>query len=310
MVSLYPRNPMFSEWEQGSLAIVDEDAATTARYIYCHSGTGTDEAGAGIFPDKPVATIDYAISLGRASRGDTVIVMEGHAENITTATAINADVIGIQIIGIGDGALIPTVSMTHLNGSVTIAVASVLIKNIRFVANIASGVATALTIAEAGHNFTLEDCYFVDTTTDKEFLIHASVGDAVVGLTVINNRFNGLAGTMSGSFVFAGTSVDLDMAHNYWRVDSSDSVIFHDTDDATNVHFHHNTVINIDTGAAGYCVEFTATSTGTANDNHLAYDKVDAEVWKGDGIFWFENYMNNTIAESGRMKPTSTHAIP
>ena len=310
MVSLYPRNPMFSEWSEGTLHIVDEDAATTARYIYCHSGTGTDEAGAGIFPDKPVATIDYAISLGRASKGDTVIVMPGHAEDIATATAINADVIGIQVIGIGDGALIPTVSYTHADGSVTIGVASVLIRNIRFVANISGGVTTALTIAEAGHDFTLDGCYFVDAGTDLEFLIHASVGDAVEGLTIINNRFNGLAGDMSGSLVFAGTTVDLDIGHNYWRVDSSDSVIYHDTDDATNAHIHHNAIINIDTDTALYCVEFTATSTGTCNDNHLAYNKNDAEVWKGDGIFWFENYMNNTIAESGRMKPNAGGAIP
>jgi len=236
--------------------------------------------------------------------------MPGHAENVTTATGINCDVIGVSIIGLGEGDLVPTVSFTAAAGSVTVSVASVTIKNIKFVANFATGVTTGFTIAAGADGLTLDGVQMFDTTTDKEFLIHASIATGVDRLKIQNCRFVGLAGTMSGSLVFAGTSLDTEICNNYWRVDSSDSVIHHDTGVASNMYLHHNAIINIDTDTAEYCAEFKTGSTGCAHDNRFGYNKNDAEVSKGDAMFWFENYASNTIAESGLLDPATSHAIP
>lgn len=304
------KTELFSRHQPGGVFVFTDESRTTGDIFFVHSGTGTDGAGYGRNPDAPCATIDYAIGLCTASKYDRIYVMPGHAENVTAADGIDCDVIGVSIIGIGEGDLIPTVSYTAAAGSITISVASVTLKNIKFVANFATGVTTGLTIEAGADGLTLDGLRFADTTTDKEFLIHASIATGVDRLTVKNCRFIGLAGTMSGSLVFAGTSLDTEICHNYWRVDSSDSVIHHDTGVASNVYLHHNAIINIDTNTAEYCAEFKTGSTGCAHDNRFGYNKVDAEVSKGDAMFWFENYASNTIAESGLLDPTTAHAIP
>lgn len=292
----------------GVFAIEDQSLSTGDRY-YVHSGTGSS-TNSGTSPIDPMATIDQAINKCTASQGDIIYVMPYHVENVTTATGINCDLIGISIIGLGDGDSIPTVSFTAAAGSVTVSVASVTLKNLKFVANFETGVTTGLTIAAGADGLTLDGLQFVDTSATFEFLIHASIATGVDRLLIKNCRFIGTAGTMSGSLVFAGTSLDAEICNNYWRVDSSNSVIFHDTGVASNMYLHHNAIINFDTNTAEYCAEFKTASTGCAHDNRFGYTKIDAEVFKGDAMFWFENYMSNTIAESGLLMPTTSHAIP
>jgi hypothetical protein len=293
------KTALFSRKQPGGLITIESQDITTGDRWYVDSGSGTDGAGYGPNPDAPFATIDYAISNCTASQGDIIYVMPGHAENITTATGINCDVIGISIIGLGDGDLIPTVTFTAAAGSVTISVASVTIRNIKFVANFETGVTTGFTIAAGADGLTLDGVKMFDTSATFEFLVHASIATGVDRLLIKNCRFIGAAGTMSGSLVFAGTSLDAEICHNYWHVDSSDSVIHHDAGVASNMYLHHNA-----------CAEFKTASTGCAHDNRFGYNKVDAEVFKGDAMFWFENYMSNTIAESGLLMPATTHAIP
>lgn len=310
MANVASRTALFSQRQVGGMFSIEDMSVSTGSRFFVHSGTGTDQLGSGRNPDDPVATIDYAIALCTASKGDIIYVMPGHAENVIAATGINCDVIGVTIQGIGDGDLIPTVSFTAAAGSVTISVASVTIKNIKFVANFATGTTTGFTIAAGADGLTLDGIKMADTSAANEFLVHASIATGVDRLTVKNCRFASAAGTLSGSLVFAGTSLDAEICHNYWRVDSSDSVIHHDTGVASNMYLHHNCIINIDTDTAEYCAEFKTASTGAAHDNRFGYNKVDAEVSKGDAMFWFENYVSNTIAESGRLDPTTAHAIP
>jgi len=57
-------------------------------------------------PDKPFATLDYALGKMTASQGDYLIVLPGHAETLTAAGSI--DVAGIHIMGCVCGGLTPT----------------------------------------------------------------------------------------------------------------------------------------------------------------------------------------------------------
>lgn len=304
------KTALFGRNQPGGMFTIESQDITTGDRWFVHAGTGTDGAGFGQNPDAPCATIDYAIGLCTASKGDIIYVMPGHVEDVIAADGINCDVIGVSIVGLGDGDLIPTVTYTAAEGSTTVSVASVTFRNVKFVAGFATGVTTGFTIAAGADGLTLDGVVMADGTTNLEFLVHASIATGVDRLRIKNCRFNGLAGTMSGSVVFAGTSLDAEIDHNYWHVDSSNSVIHHDAGVASNVYLHHNTIINIDTNTAEYCAEFKTASTGCAHDNRFGYLKVDAEVFKGDAMFWFENYMSNTVAESGLLMPATTHAIP
>jgi hypothetical protein len=156
----------------------------------------------------------------------------------------------------------------------------------------------------------LEGLEFRDTLATTEYLIHINVATTVENLTIRNCSFIGLAGTMSASVLFAGTTVNTLIENSYWDVDSSDSVIDHSAGAGTGFCIRDNTIINQDTGAAKYCIELKSDVYGSAYRNFGGYNKVDSPVFGGAGCFWFQNYACNTIAESGLLTPTTAHAVP
>jgi len=304
------RSALFVQRHVGGLFAVEDMAVSTGARFFVHSGTGTDAAGYGTAPDKPTATIDYAISLCTASKGDIIYVMPGHAESITSATAINCDVAGISIIGLGDGNLIPAIAASAAAGALTVGAANVTIKNLRFKAGFLTGVTQGIAVAAAGDGCTLDGIQFRDTDATHEYLLHLAIATTVTDLRVKNCSFVTAAGSLAHSILYAGTSTDNVIEDNYFFVDSSDSVIDHSAGASTNLRISRNVIINADTGAAGYCIELKSDGTGVVNDNRLAYNKVDAEIGTGAAAWWFENYASNTIAESGVLDPATSHAIP
>ncbi len=124
-----------------------------------HSGS----ASGGYTADLPITTIDAAIALCTASKGDTIYVLPGHAETITGAAAIACDVAGVTIQGLGVGTSRPTVTYgTNTTATTVISAANFAIKNIRFV-NAIDSLAVFLTVAE--NDAVIEDCDFVGAST-------------------------------------------------------------------------------------------------------------------------------------------------
>jgi hypothetical protein len=283
---------------------------STGNVFYVHSGTGGDGAEGGRSPSSPLATLDYAIGLCTASKGDIIVLMPGHAENLTAADSIDCDVAGITVVGVGEGNLMPTFSTTAAAGSITVDAANVTLANLKLVANFATGTTTGLTLTASADGCTLDGIVMRDTATTSEFLIHISVATTVTDLTIRNCSFVSLAGSMTNSILFAGTSSNVLIENCVFHVTSTDSVIDHLTSAATNITLAGNSIFNQDTSVAGYVIDCHASSTGQAVNNRGGYNKNDAEMTKGAAMFWIGNYFSNTIAESGRLDPATTHAIP
>ncbi len=109
---------------------------TTGKIFYVSSGTGNN-AFDGLSIDHPVATIDYAVGLCTASKGDVIVVMPGHTETITAAAGIALDVIGITVIGLGRGSNRPTINYTTATtATMTISAANITVANILFTGGI------------------------------------------------------------------------------------------------------------------------------------------------------------------------------
>jgi hypothetical protein len=261
--------------------------------------------GYGTYKD-PFATIDDAI--GKASAGDTILIAAGHTENLSSATIFQVDVNNLTIIGLGVGARKPTFSATALAGCVNIDNQNCHISNIRLVCNVTDGATNAVDLDANG--CTLDHIDFLDTSATKEWLVHVNVVAAATDLTIHDCMMIGAAGTMSNSILFAGASTRTNIVNNYIDVDSSDDVIDHLAAASVNLLLEGNTIINRDTDAAGYCFRNHNSGTGVARFNHAGYNKVDAEVFLGAAMFWFENKASNTIAESGLLDPATSHAIP
>jgi len=108
---------------------------TTGSVFFVHSGTGLNSYG-GTEPSRPLATIDYAIGLCSANKGDIIFVMPGHAETVSAAAGIAADVAGISIIGMGNGTNRPTLSFSAAAATFAISAANITVANLRVTSTI------------------------------------------------------------------------------------------------------------------------------------------------------------------------------
>src|SRR6185295_3606783 len=77
--------------------------------VLAPGGIGGSDANPGTYT-KPFSTLAGAIANSSvlASSGSIICVMPGHAETISTATALNLSKAGIAIVGLGYGTLRPT----------------------------------------------------------------------------------------------------------------------------------------------------------------------------------------------------------
>lgn len=111
---------------------------------------------------RPFATIEQAQSRCVAGRGDIIVCKPGHAETITAAAGFALTKSGIQLIGLGTGALRPTITFTTAVGAnLDIDGANITIANFLFVAGV-----DALTgpIDVNAADFTMIGCETRDTT--------------------------------------------------------------------------------------------------------------------------------------------------
>jgi hypothetical protein len=141
------------------------------RFVH-HGGAGT--SGPGWTPENAYTTIDSAVSACTANNNDLVVVLPGHAETITAAAAIDIDVAGVTVMGLGQGTNRPTVTFgTATTATIRFAANNCTLKNIRCV-NAIDSLAAFVVGATAANNETIEGCDFVGAST-TEFLCGVNI---------------------------------------------------------------------------------------------------------------------------------------
>lgn len=112
--------------------------------------------------NQPFGTWGRAVSFCMA--GDIIVLMAGHAETISSSTALTLSVASVVTYGIGVGNKRPTITLdTGTSTTINVTAAGVGVSNVRFVAGIAAIVACFTTTTAAG--FTLDTCSFSKTST-------------------------------------------------------------------------------------------------------------------------------------------------
>lgn len=104
------------------------------------------------------ATIDEAIGACTANAGDTIYVLPGHTEAITSGS-IALDVAGVSIIGLGSGSLKPSLTFGATDSKISVTAANGTFKNLRLVAGVAD-IVTAFLHATAAQNTQYIDIEF------------------------------------------------------------------------------------------------------------------------------------------------------
>lgn len=116
---------------------------------------GSDAAGRGRNPAKPLATIDYAVGLCTANKGDVIYVLPGHNEGLGDAQ-IAVDVAGVSIIGLGKGTYRPRIDFDHANASIDVTANGVTIKNLTLLPSV-TAVLVGIDVNAAATDALLED---------------------------------------------------------------------------------------------------------------------------------------------------------
>ncbi len=236
---------------------------TTGNAFYVHSGTGSNSYS-GRRTSTPVATIDYAVGLCTASKGDVIFVMPGHAENISAATSLLLDVAGVKVIGLGEGRNRPVLTYTATAGTVEMDAANCSIENIVFLASV-SAVSVGINIDAA--DCSLIGCEFNWDETGDDFARMVDTA-SVARTTIRGNKFiaEDTAGTNEG--VFLNNSDDAVIEDNYFYGDFTEGAIDFETGASTNVRVVGNDIYNSDT-TAGIVVDSAVSDTGIIANNRM-----------------------------------------
>lgn len=268
-------------------------------YVDSGSGAATND---GTSWDKALTTIDAAIGECTANNGDIIVVAAGHAETISAAAGIDADVAGISIIGLGNGDNRPVITFaTATAADIDIDAAEILIKNIVFKNNIDS---QTIMIDVNAVGFTLEDCEFREGSS-KQWLtcidLDGGTANAVDRTTIRNCKFVSYAAGANNAIKLAEVADEVLVEDCIIDGDFADAGIHNPTGKVlTNLRIRNNMVRNRQTG--DHAIELVSACTGEAVGNHLFGDTLGT-IFDPGSLFCSGNFESAAIDVPGVATP-------
>lgn len=252
--------------------------------------------------DRPFGTIDYAVGKCTADRGDVILVKANHTEAITTASAIDVDVAGISIIGLGSGTNMPRIDFTAAAASFVIGANNVTVQNINFHANVPD-VVVGVDVDAGIDNAGVLGCKFdVETTTTDEFLISIQTNDASNFARIEGNDIDmGLGGAVHAIKFTADTDGTV-VKGNTIQGDYSTANIGGITTLSTKLDIDGNLLINGAALALGTepVIELLTGTTGIVRNNYCVCNlATKLAAIAADSVLLFENYYNEDITGTG-----------
>lgn len=226
--------------------------------------SGSD-SNRGTFLD-PFATLDFAVGMCVAGRGDIIFVGPGHAETLSSATALVLDVKGVAIVGVGSGSSRPTFTLDTANTvTIPVSVDDVSVQNCIFIANFLT-IAACFTLTTA-QNFAVDNCEVRDTGAALNFanFVKSTGGANTVDGLSVTNCFYSSIGTTYNTFVLVANAVDRMnlVKNNVFTISTSDIAILavSTTGAVTNLYIADN---NCTCKATTHTSSLLILGTGTA----------------------------------------------
>ena len=219
---------------------------TTGNVFFVDSGNvdGSDNPEAGKKPNIPFSTIDYAVGQCTANNGDVIYGMPGHAESISAASQLDLDVVGISVIGLGNGTDRPTLTYTVAAGEVVVGADNVLIDNIVFNAA-APDILLGVTIQDGVDYCTIRNCNFeVTTAGTDEFATCITMINNNTGTLIENNHIDMKLGNGTEAILLDADTDRTTIKDNTIRGDYSTANIFGDTALSTQLLIQGNILEN------------------------------------------------------------------
>lgn len=272
------------------------------------------QGGNRVFPTLAAMVADANVV---ASRADVVLVLPGHTETISSATALTLSKAGIQIIGLGYGTLRPTFTLdTAATATINVSAANVSLENCIFVANFAD-IASVFTTTTA-KGFTLKNCEFRDTSAILNFLRIIdtnTTSNDTDDLTMVGCRRLGAGATTATTIIkMDGTNARLRVQGNYFahlNVDDGGLFMIIATGKiVTDAEISDNifNFLDVSSGTAGILI----TTNGSTNSGYIARNFVkhldtttEILVTASSGFIFFQNFASAVADKSGYLLPAA-----
>ena len=273
--------------------------------IYVSSVTGSDDND-GRNPRYPKATVANAFSSNTVETNGSIIVGPGHAESVSTAGGITADIAGVHVLGLGEGSARPTITFTTITGAdIDIDAANVTLEN--FILDCTGFDALTGPVDVNAAYFTMKGCSIevADATNQAIDIVIATA--AADNMLIENNRFHATTDANNASMIQLNGPDAAKITGNVFIADSAVGCIEVVSNAATHVLIENNVMQNFN-GTVDRCILLIANTTGSIRFNHMRID-ADTETTAIEGTnscALYENYMVNAIGEAGGLQGTAS----
>lgn len=243
---------------------------TVGNVLFVSSVTGTNGSGYGRSPEAPLASLSYAFSgaFPTANNGDVIYLLPGHAESVTGAATIAANIAGVTIIGLGNGRGRPVITFsTGTDAQMTVTAANNVFRNIVFDFTGVSAIVAAISVTAADVGF--EDCEFVISTGTNAPVLGILTAATATRFRVERCRFLGAATSTDTctACIKHEVGVDYVIRDCYFSGKMTQAIL-----NATTVLRGqiHNNVFVIGTGTKAIAMESSSTPMITNNRMNVA----------------------------------------
>lgn len=290
-----------------TIGAVFGDSVNLPDIYYVDSGNGND-GNDGRDPGWPMATVDAANNRCVASQNDVILVQPGHAETLSAAIAL--DVIGVQVIGVGDGLLRPTftIDTASVNGF-AISAANVTLDNLYFNERTATPTGNEAYVDVSAANVKLLHLHFDVGADDLDSITIQAGGDS---LEIGWCRWVTTANGPDTAIRIEASGVDLLWIH-HCKIDGGTVTNAFDEGQILSAAAHTNCTLEYNTFHAMASsiggIEFTAAATGVIQYNTFGLGTLSQMLDPGS-CMCIENYEQDAIDESAVLFPARNPTPP
>lgn len=255
------------------------------------------------------ASVDAALGSCTADAGDVILVMPGHTETISSATACDFDKAGVTIIGLGNGEARPLFNFTTTTAAqINVDAANVKVVNCIFDLTGIDAVAAGIDVN--ADDFTVERCRFVMGDSDGQATVGILTDTNIDRLSVIGCQFMGdtIAGPAAAIRIIGG--VEHVIRNNDIQGSFSQAPLALVTTAPLRVMIEGNNLTNVVANGTA-AIQGVAGASGVVRYNTMHHGTADAGGWintPGD-LVAYENYGTNTLGETGTLDITGAVSV-
>lgn len=252
---------------------------------------GNDSGGV----PRVYSTVALAVAACTAGRGDIIYVLPNHTENISSATALNINIAGVRIQGMGEGNNRPVLTLTTATTAIiTMSAANCTIDNVIIDGTGFASVVTIMTVTAAG--CTISNNRIINATATNQAGVSVLTTAAASNLSILNNFFDGSAnaGTTNALQLVGGNDIQIRGNTFIGNYTTSLGPINNITTGVTNLVIENNYLVN-GTASSTKLIVLVSGSTGIISRNRGAILSGTAAVTAA-GMFIVDNVYVSAVS--------------